>query len=389
MIYDFDLLPNRRATESYKWHAYPPDVLPMFVADMDFVSPQPVIEALQRRVAHGIFGYPGGQASPLSDLPDLKEILVERMQRLYGWKVQEEEILLMPGLVTALNQVVQAVVPAGNGVLVQTPVYPPFLTLARNAGILDQRVGLNQDERTGSYFVNGKDFEAALTDETSLFVLCNPHNPVGRAFQREELESMADACLRHEVWICSDEIHCDLLYSGVKHLPIAALDPEIAQRTITLMAPSKTYNIAGLECSIAIIPNRELRRQFQAASRGLAGWVNVMGLVAAQAAYAFGQEWLDQLLVYLEGNRDFLDDYLHHHLPGIKMVKPEATYLAWLDCRGLGLKDDPYQFFLKEARVAFNQGSTFGDGGEGFVRLNFGCPRSMLVEALERVRAHL
>lgn len=386
MIYDFDTLPDRRATESFKWNAYPADVLPMFVADMDFVSPQPVIDALQRRVAHGVFGYPGGM---LRDLPDLKETLIERLQRLYGWTIQAEDILLVPGLVTALNQAVQACVPANSGVLVQTPVYPPFLTLAKNAGVLDQRVGLSREDQSGQYSVDGAAFEAALTPETRMFVLCNPHNPVGRAFRRQELERMAEACLQRDVLICSDEIHCDLVYSGVKHLPIASLDAEIAQRTITLMAPSKTYNIAGLECSVAIIPNPELRKQYQQASRGLMGWVNIMGLAAAQAAYAQGQEWLDQVLVYLEGNRDFLYEYVQRELPGMHMVKPEATYLAWLDCRGLGLKEDPYQFFLREARVAFNQGSNFGEGGDGFVRLNFGCPRSMLLEALERVRNHV
>ena len=386
MIYDFDTLPDRRATESFKWNAYPADVLPMFVADMDFVSPQPVIDALQRRVAHGVFGYPGGM---LRDLPDLKETLIERLQRLYGWTIHAEDILLVPGLVTALNQAVQACVPANRGVLVQTPVYPPFLTLAKNAGVLDQRVGLSRDDQSGRYSVDGAAFEAALTPETRMFVLCNPHNPVGRAFRRQELERMAEACLRRDVLICSDEIHCDLVYSGVQHLPIASLSAEIAQRTITLMAPSKTYNLAGLECSVAIIPNPELRKQYQQASRGLMGWVNIMGLAAAQAAYAQGQEWLDQVLVYLEGNRDFLYEYVQRELPGIHMVKPEATYLAWLDCRGLGLKEDPYHFLLREARVAFNQGSNFGEGGDGFVRLNFGCPRSMLLEALERVRNHV
>ncbi len=379
MIYDFDTLPDRRATESFKWLSYPADVLPMFVADMDFVSPQPVIEALQRRVAHGVFGYP-------SDLPGLKEAVVARMQRLYGWKIQVEDIQVVPGVVTALNQVVQAYVPAGGGVLVQTPVYPPFLTLAQNAGVLDQRMELSRDPQQGTYSVDWEAFAAAFTPQTRLFMLCNPHNPVGRAFRRDELERMAEACLRRDVLICSDEIHCDLVYRGVQHIPIASLDAEVARRTITLIAPSKTYNIAGLECSFAIIPDQELRKQFQHATRGLVGWVNVMGLVAAQAAYTQGQEWLGQLLVYLESNRDFLFDYVRRELPGVRMALPEATYLAWLDCRGLGLKEEPYHFFLDKARVAFNQGGNFGQGGEGFIRLNFGCPRSMLVEALERVK---
>jgi len=212
---------------------------------------------------------------------------------------------------------------------------------------------------------------------------------VGRVFRRDELERMAEICLHHGVLICSDEIHCDLLFSGQRHIPIASLDAEIARNTITLIAPSKTYNIAGLDCAIAIIPNESLRRKFRHASKGLVHGANLMGWVAAVAAYRDGQEWLDQLLAYLEANRDYLCNLVRKELPGVQMAKPEGTYLAWLDCRQAGIGADPCDFFLKQARVALNDGKTFGRGGEGFVRLNFGCPKSMLEEALVRMKKAL
>jgi len=197
---------------------------------------------------------------------------------------------------------------------------------------------------------------------------------------------MAEVCLDKGVLICSDEIHCELVYQGYRHVPIASLDPEIAQNTITLMSPSKTFNLAGLQCSFAVIQNPELRQKYLAARKGLVPWVNLMGLVAAKAAYEQGQSWLDQVLVYLEANRDYLADFVRDELPGIAMAKPEATYLAWLDCRQTGMDGNPYRFFLEQGRIAFNDGATFGKGGEGFVRLNFGCPRSMLKECLMRMK---
>jgi len=200
---------------------------------------------------------------------------------------------------------------------------------------------------------------------------------------------MAEICLSRGVKICADEIHSDLIFNGHTHIPIASLDPEIARNTITLIAPSKTYNIAGLACSIAIIQDAGLRQSYRHATRGLSGWVNLLGLVAAEAAYADGQEWLDQLLVYLQGNRDFLYDYVKKEIPGVSMASPEGTYLAWLDCRQANIEGNPGEFFLNQARVAVNEGATFGSGGEGFVRLNFGCPRSILVEALERMKCAL
>jgi cystathionine beta-lyase len=217
-------------------------------------------------------------------------------------------------------------------------------------------------------------------------MLCNPQNPTGRVFHKDELEAMADVCLENNIFICSDEIHSDLIYSGNKHIPIASLDPQIAAKTITLIAPSKTFNIAGLDASVAIITDKTLRKQFENARQGLLGGVNLLGMIAMEAAYARCEPWLDELLIYLETNRNYLNDFVSNELPGVKMGNPEGTYLAWLDCKELDIDRKPSEFFLENARVAMNDGEWFGKGGEGFVRLNFGCPKKMLSESLYRMK---
>ena len=384
MIYNFDRVIPRRPTDSIKWNQYEADVLPLWVADMDFPSPEPVIRALHERVEQGIFGYPSTHGT-LSQLP---VVVVDRMQRLYGWQITPEDVLFIPGVVTGINLACHALSAPEAGVLIQTPVYMPFLRMASNAGMVAQEMELTRSE-DGDYHIDWDAFEQAITAQTRIFVLCNPHNPVGRVFRKAELARMAEVCLRKGVVICSDEIHCDLLFSGHKHIPIASLDAEIAQNTVTLMAPSKTYNIAGLQCSFAIVQNAELREKLKQAGKGLAGWVNMMGLVAALAAYQEGGEWLEQVLLYLEANRNYLAKFVAQNLPGVHMRRPEGTYLAWLDCRGAGIPCTPGQFFLRQAHVALNEGNTFGKGGEGFVRLNFGCPRATLRTALERMQAAL
>ena len=380
MIYDFDAGPDRRATESEKWRAYPPDVLPLWVADMDFVSPEPVIRALRERVEHGVFGYP-------HEPPELREIIVARLADRYGWQIRLEDLVYIPGVIRGFNLACHTVAEPNGSVLVQTPVYPPMLSAAGTAGMTRQDAPLARDAN-GSYRIDWEVFDSAITDQTRLFILCNPHNPVGRVFRRDELTRMAETCLRRGVLICSDEIHCDLVYPGQRHIPIASLDPAIAQNTITLMAPSKTFNIAGLDCSFAIIQNAELRQRYQDAQRGLVGGIDVMGWTAALAAYRDGDAWLTQVLAYLEANRDFVYEFVEKELAGVVVTKLEATYLAWLDCRNAGV-DEPYKFFLNNARVALNDGKAFGPGGEGFVRLNFACSRSLLREALERMKTAL
>jgi cystathionine beta-lyase len=380
MIHNFDQILDRRSTDSVKWNYYG-DALPLWVADMDFRAPEPVIQALRQRVEHGIFGYG-------TEPPELRPLLVEHLQRLYSWEVPPAALIFVPGVMSGFNLASRAVTRPGDGLLAQTPVYYPILRVPRNANLVmnEMELTLRSD---GQYEIDFDLFETTITGRTRAFILCNPHNPVGRVFRRDELERMAEICLRHDIVICSDEIHCDLVFEGHPHLPIAALAPEIAARTITLMAPSKTFNIAGLRASVAIIPDPELRKKFQAMRAGLVPGLDVLGYTAIVAAYRDGGPWLEQVLRYLQGNCEFLLDYVGDNLPGITMYRPEGTYLAWLDCREAVLPAKPHEFFLEKAKVALNDGATFGRGGEGFVRLNFACPRTTLVEALERMRQAL
>ena len=382
MPYDFDRIIDRRSTESNKWHKYPPDVLPLWVADMDFASPEPVIRALRERVEHGVFGYGVEQ-------PEFHQVMHDRFLKRFGWKVEPEAMTLMNGVTPGFNTACRAFGGPGDGVLMQLPVYPPILRLPDNVGMSRDGVHLMRGT-DGRYTIDFDAFERAITPRTRMFLLCNPHNPVGRVFTREELVRMAEICLRHGLIICSDEVHGDLIYSGHEHVPMASLGPEIEARTITLLAPSKTFNLAGLKSSLAVIPNQALREKFLGARLDMVQTGNIMGYTAMLAAYRDGQPWLDELLRYLESNRDFLVKYVSTNFPGIEMGVPEGTYLGWLDCRRAGIpSNDPFTFFLESGRVAFNDGVTFGRGGEGFVRLNFGCPRSLLTQGLERMGAAL
>jgi cysteine-S-conjugate beta-lyase len=388
----FDEVLDRRNSESYKWREYPAEVLPLFVADMDFRSPEPVARALREYLGEGIFGYPRGlHTYDRAQVHELAGLIVDRMARRYNWRIAVEDLVLIPGVVAGLNIACHAIRQIAGlpecSVLVQPPVYPPFLAAPANATLPRVESPLQRGS-DGSYSIDWDSFRSAVAQNTRLFLLCNPHNPVGRVFLRHELTQMAEICLSAGVTICADEIHSDLLFDGHEHVPMASLDPEIERNTLTLIAPSKTFNLAGLQCAVAIIPNPELRRQFLSARQGLVPWVNAMGLIGAEAAYREGQPWLDQVLPYLQANRDFLWEFMNRELPGLRAAKPEGTYLAWLDCRKLEL-GDPYDFFLQKARVALNDGRTFGTGGSGFVRLNFGCPRSTLEEALRRMKASL
>ena len=383
MPYDFDRVIERRSTNSNKWRKYPADVLPLWVADMDFASPEPVVRALRERVEHGVYGY-GFEG------PEFAEVFVDRVQKRYGWTIGPEALVLIPGVIPGLNVACHALTAPGDGLLMQLPVYPPILRSPTNHGLSRDGAPLGR-ERDGRYVADLDAVRAAIHPRTRAFILCNPHNPVGRVFTREELAGMARICLERDIPIIADEIHCDLLFSGQRHVPIASLAPEIERRTITLMAPSKTFNLAGLKVSVAVIPDASLRERFMAA-RGdyVQASVNILGYAAALAAYRDGQEWLDELMRYLEGNRDFLVDYVRRHLPGVSMPTPEGTYLAWLDCRSAGpAAADPFTFFLERAKVALNDGALFGAGGQGFVRLNFGTPRALLTEGLERMRRAL
>ncbi|MFO7625033.1 MAG: PatB family C-S lyase [Anaerolineales bacterium] len=389
MTYNFNTFPERRGTDCAKWDYYLEEVLPMWVADMDFVSPPQISAALIERAQHGVFGYPLGTDGNPRELKELREVIQQRLAEQYKWQIKPEDLVFLPGVARGFNMACHMFAGQPGSVVVETPLYKPILEAPAHAGMERRDVTFWRD-LAGEYRTDWDDFTAALQEGPSLFILCNPHNPLGRVFTQEELERKAEACLKAGVVICSDEIHCDLVYSGQQHIPVASLAPEIAANTITLMAPSKTFNIPGLQFSFAVVQNRDLRKRFIKAQQGLVGWINVMGLAAALAAYRDCQDWLDELLLYLEDNRDFLANIFRTELPLIEMSPVEGTYLAWLDCRKAFPQDaDPYRLFLEQGRVAFNDGASFGKGGQGFVRLNFGCPRPMLQEALERMKKAL
>jgi cystathionine beta-lyase len=374
--YDFDRVIDRRGTDSSKWQRYGEDVLPLWVADMDFPSPEPVIDALRQRVDHGVFGY-------VSEPPELRPMIQERLLKAHDWEVTPEDMVILTGTVLGLNLSCKAMA-EGNGVLIQTPIYPPFLAAPQTTARSLELAPLKQAENR--YEIDFDAFEESITLRTKLFLLCNPHNPTGRVFTRSELEKLAEICLRHDVIICSDEVHKDFVYPGHKHIPIATLDRDIARRTITLTAPSKSYNIPGVRFSIAIVSDKVLRDRMVAAGAGMGVHsVGILGYVAGLAAYKYGDEWLKQVVDYLRGNRDYAIAFIRERLPAIQVFEPEGTYLAWLDCRNAGIQGNPSDFFLKEAKVALNGGEFFGKEGEGFVRLNFACPRSILREALEKM----
>ena len=373
----FDNIINRQDSDSIKWHFFDPDVLPLWVADMDFISPQPVIEALQNRVRHGVFGYP-------VDSKGLIGAAVDWVKNRHGWLITPEQVVIIPSLVAGFNLAARAFC-NGRPLIMQTPAYPPFFQVAAHAGV-ERVLNVIQSSANG-YELDLDDFEKSASRGAGVFLLCNPHNPTGRVFSRDELERLAQICLAYHITICSDEIHSDLVYPGQKHIPIASLSPEIAESTVTLIAPSKTFNIAGLCTALAIIPSAEKRKQFLEADPGLIGHANVLGQTAAEAAYRHGQPWLDELIPYLEANRNYLVDFIRRELPEISVFSPQGTYLAWLNCQGLDLPGgNPAQFFKTKAKVGFNYGGDFGPGFEQYVRINFGCPRSVLVESLNRMK---
>jgi cystathionine beta-lyase len=379
MTFDFDTPVQRAGTDSQKWQKYAGrDILPMWVADMDFKCAPAILAALHERVDHGLFGY----ARPVKSTVDA---VVDAMQRNYGWKIEPSWIVWLPGLVVGLNVIAQAFAEPGDEVLTLSPVYPPFMTAPKNSARASVQVPFVLSG--GAWTIDWVALEKAVTPRTKLFYLCNPHNPIARVWRRAELEKLADFCLRHKLVLCSDEIHCDLILDpSLKHVPTALLSPEIAARTLTLMAPSKTYNIPGLGTSLAIVPDTALRTRFVRATAGIVAEVNNLGYVACEAAYRDCEDWRQQLLAYLRGNRDFLLDFLARELPGVRMEAPmEATYLAWLNVAALGLAD-PIAHFENHG-VGLSEGAYFGARKGDYVRINLGCTRATLAEALKRMKA--
>jgi cystathionine beta-lyase len=371
--FDFDTPPERRGTASMKWDKYKGrDVIPLWVADMDFRSPPAVIKALQQRVTYGVFGY---TLTP----PELKDVTVTMLKNRYGWEAKSEWLVWLPGLVCGLNAACRAVGQDGDDILTTIPVYPPFLSAPGYSRRNLIKVPLM--EKNNRWQIDFNRLKDAITKKTRLFILCNPYNPVGRVLTHEELSTLAAICNQHNIVICSDEIHCDLILDSDKyHVPTATLDSETASRTITLMAPSKTFNLPGLGCAFAVISDANLRQQFKSAMAGIVPMVNALGYTAAKVAFEDCDDWHEALLEYLRGNRDAIRHALQR-MPHLSMAKVEATYLAWIDIRALDLKN-PADFF-ERAGVGLQDGIEFD--GPGFMRLNFGCSRSLLEKALERM----
>lgn len=376
----FDQIIPRRNTDSIKWNLYPEDVIPLWIADMDFQSPPEVIHALHERVNHGIFGYGTSSA-------ELTEIIIHHLQNEFDWTIQKDWIIWLPGLVTGLNLFCKTISSTQSQVIVQPPVYPPLHLAPSGSGLIPSYSPLIQNHN-GRYEMDFTDLEEKMKQGDRSMILCNPHNPVGRVFSPDELYQLAQLCEKYDVILCSDEIHCDLMLGGFKHTPIASLSESIAEKTITLMAPSKTYNIAGLGCSYAIIPNDDFRRKFIKAGWGIVPHVNVLGFTAAEAAYKHGKPWLNEVLHVLSTNYAYLYEFVRERLHPIRMQPVEGTYLAWLDCRELNLQN-PSQFFIDKCRVALNDGADFGEQGKGFVRLNFACPKTILKQALLQMETGL
>lgn len=374
MNFDFDTPTNRVGTDSQKWQKYAGrDVLPMWVADMDFKSSPAILAALHERVEHGIYGY----ARPTKATMD---VMVAAMDSRYGWSIDPAWIVWLPGLVCGLNVTAQAFAEPGDEVLTLAPIYPPFISAPKNSARVSVSVDLQLKD--GRWDIDWDALKAAVTPRTKLFLLCNPHNPVARVWRREELTRMGEFCVHHNLVLCSDEIHCDLILDDLPHIPTALIGEEIARRSITLMAPSKTYNVPGLGTSFAIIPDVGLRAKFVRATAGIVAEVNALGFTACEAAYRDSEPWRQGLLAYLRGNRDLLLDFVARELPGVTIEAPiEATYLAWLNVRELGLKD-PIAHFEAHG-VGLSDGAFFGAPKGHYVRINFGCTRSTLQESLQ------
>ena len=385
MKYDFDRRIDRTGTASYKWDQSEKlfgrsDILPLWVADMDFEPPKEVVDAIKSRAEHGIYGY-------TVRTQGYYDAITGWLSRRHGWRIEQEWLSSSPGVVPALSLAVQTFTEPGDGVILQSPVYYPFYDVIRMNGrsVVDNPLIL----RDGRYEIDFALLEEQAAGGAKLLLLCSPHNPGGRVWTRAELEQIAEICTKHGVFVVADEIHHDLVFSGHKHIPYALLSEACAQNSITCIAPSKTFNLAGLQAAAVVIPNADIRKKYNAALKTLSIHMeSYFGLTATEASYAHGDEWLDQLLVYLEGNRDALLAYVKEHLPQVKAMSPEGTYMVWMDCTAISNKPQELkQLMFDKAGVAFSEGSVFGKQGEGYLRVNLACPRSLLMQALDKFAA--
>jgi cysteine-S-conjugate beta-lyase len=385
-MYRFDNVINRRHTLSVKWDDTErvfgvKDVLPMWVADMDFPAPPAVIEALHKRIKHGIFGY--------TVIPDsLKEAVQHWLQARHQWEIDRSWLVFSTGVVPAIATAIEAFSKEGDRVVVFTPVYPPLFQLVRQhrRTLVTSPLQLKETR----YEIDWDDLTEKIQG-AKLLLLCSPHNPGGRVWTKEELKKIGELCMKHDVIVISDEIHADLTFPPNKHVPFASIHPEFAERSITFIAPTKTFNLAGLQAAAVIIANESLRRQFRKVQQRQGFFtLNTFAVVGAEAAYRHGGEWLDALLTYLQENIDYVSSYIQTHLPALRVIRPEATYLVWIDCRQLGLTEQQLkQLLLEKGKIAVEFGSKFGEEGKGFIRMNVACPRKTLKEALDRLSAAL
>ncbi|MDE2436409.1 MAG: PatB family C-S lyase [Sphingomonadales bacterium] len=365
---------RRNPADSVKWNRYADDVLPMWIADTDFAVPEAIVAAMAERLQNPAFGYA---------MPDrqTREAIVGWLSARYGWQVSASDLVFIPGALPGIAMALGGLLSPGDGVAMQMPTYGPIHAAPSNWGLC--RIDALVEPGPDGYGMG--DLEEAISRARAL-VLCNPHNPTGKVYSREELIRLASICEREDVLILSDEVHCDLVYPGREHVPIASLSPEIAARTITLMSAGKTFNLSGLKLGFAVITNKELRRRFVAAHRGMVPRTDsLMGLVATRAAFAEGEAWRRAQVDYLTASRDHLVAELVRRIPGVRLIAPQASFLAWLDFRDLGLGDDPGAWLLEKARVGLSPGPEFGTGGVGHARINFGCPRVLIDEAIDRI----
>ncbi|MFC1903075.1 MalY/PatB family protein [Chloroflexota bacterium] len=393
MIYDFDKICSRNNTNCTKWDTVKTifgndDVIPMWVADMDFPTARPIVEALEKRAAHEFYGYTQPGAS-------LVEAVVDRLYRKFSWRIEPEWLVFTPGVIPAISTAIRALTHPGDEIILQEPVYYPFFPSVRSSGC---QIATNELKLVGTHYeMDFEDLQAKfqprkgmrdIPNRVKAIILCNPHNPVGRLWNREELIKLGDIVIEHGAAIISDEIHCEIIFKDQKHTPFASISKEFEQNCIVCIAPSKTFNLAGLSASSIIIPNKKLRDSFNEARAGMVHGPNLFGLVAMEAAYRYGDEWLVQLLDYLQKNLDFTMTYFAEKIPRINAIKPQGTYLVWLNCRALGLDDMTLRNFMRDkARVGMDDGFLFGAGGSGFQRMNIACPRTILEEALHRIDA--
>lgn len=388
MKINFDEYIERRNTNCVKWDNYKErfaeydaeNLLPMWIADMDFKAPQPVINALGKRVSHGIFGY--------TCKPDsFYNAIINWVKRRYNWEIQKDWVVYTPGVIPGFTVAIQALTQPGDGVIIQTPVYYPFADSIKNNG----RIIKNSQLKivNGHYEMDFQDLaEKASDPNNKLLIISNPHNPVGRVWTLEELERLADICLKNDVKIVSDEIHGDIIFKGYNHIPLSTLGKKVADITITTYSPSKTFNVAGLQTAYMVIPSDSIREQFNkklTANRVFN--LSAFGQVALEAAYNESEDYLIQLLEYLEANLDYMEDFVKRELKNIKLYRPEGTYLVWVDFSGTGMSNDEIKrFIIEKAKIAVDQGDWFGEGGECFARFNIACPRSILEKAMKQLK---